>query len=336
MIHVFQIHKETIETVPGGKEGRDSFDIEILGMEGVPSGMVEAKRIELFGEPSNKKPKLEKGHPYLTHPLLAEGVVPANQIIIPGTTPSAVNQQLGSMHPARQMMMASAGGAGMPMFGIPGFPAGVPLPLVLPPAPPPKPWPPVQPPPGGPSGADGAGEPKMAAARPPSGGRPLIMGGVGKPSLELKPPPPAAVSAPVPLPPAPVPVPPPPVAAPAPPVPKPVPVPSLPAPVPKIAAPPPAPVTPAPVPGLPVAAEEEKSAPAAEVAAPPTVKPAGLPTPDPEEENRKKMRKSVLIYEDRKFSQEEKRAMHPKYSAFLNRRITTLSNSIEERLRSLR
>jgi len=332
MIHVFQIHKETIERVPGGKEGRDSFDVEILGMEGVPSEMVEAKRIELFGEPLNKKPKIEKGHPYITHPLLAEGAVPSNQIIIPGTTPSVVNQQLGSMHPSRQMMMASAGqvASGLPVFGIPGFPAGVPLPLVLPPAPPPKPWPPVQPPPGEP------GKSKVAAAQPPTGGQPLIMGRVGKPPLELKPPPPAADPAPAPMPPAPVPVPPPPVATPAPPAPDPVPVPSLPAPVPKVAAPPAAaPAPPAPTPGLSVAAAEEKSAPPAEVAAP-KVK-TELPTPDPEEESqKKKLKKSVLIYEDRKFSQEEKRAMHPKYSAFLNKRIATLSNSIEERLRSLR
>jgi len=333
MIHVFQIHKETIERVPGGKEGRDSFDVEILGMEGVPPEMVEAKRIELFGEPSNKKPKVEKGHPYITHPLLAEGAVPSNQIIIPGTTPSVVNQQLGSMHPSRQMMMANAGqvGSGLPVFGIPGFPAGVPLPLVLPPAPPPKPWPPVQPPPGEPA----AGKPKVAAAKPPTGAGPLIMGRVGKPPLELKPPPPAAEKAPAPVPPASIPVlPPPPVATPAPPAPNPVPVPSVPAPVPKAAAPPAAaPAPPAPTPGLPTAAPEEKSALPEEVAVP-EVK-TELPTPDPEEE-RKKMKKSVLIYEDRKFSQEEKRAMHPKYSAFLNKRIATLSNSIEQRLRSLR
>merc|ERR1719193_1112589 len=152
------------------------------------------------------------------------------------------------------------------------------------------------------------------------------MGRVGKAPLELKPPP-APEGAPAPVPPA---------SVPAPPAPNPVPVPPVPAPVPKAAAPPAAaPAPPAPTPGLPKpAVTEEKSAPPEEVAAP-KVK-TELPTPDPEEEMRKKMKKSVLIYEDRKFSQEEKRAMHPKYSAFLNKRIATLSNSIEERLRSLR
>jgi hypothetical protein len=36
VIHMLQVHKEAIKTVPNAKEGRDSVDLEIYGMEGVP------------------------------------------------------------------------------------------------------------------------------------------------------------------------------------------------------------------------------------------------------------------------------------------------------------
>lgn len=35
-IHVLQVHKETITAVPNGKPGRDSIDLDIYGMQGVP------------------------------------------------------------------------------------------------------------------------------------------------------------------------------------------------------------------------------------------------------------------------------------------------------------
>ncbi|KAJ0390621.1 hypothetical protein P43SY_011196 [Pythium insidiosum] len=36
VIHMMQVHKETCTTVPNAKPGRESVDIEIYGMEGVP------------------------------------------------------------------------------------------------------------------------------------------------------------------------------------------------------------------------------------------------------------------------------------------------------------
>lgn len=35
-VHVLQVHKETISSVPNAKPGRETVDIEIYGMEGVP------------------------------------------------------------------------------------------------------------------------------------------------------------------------------------------------------------------------------------------------------------------------------------------------------------
>jgi len=36
VVHVYQVHKETITKVPKAKEGRDSIQYEIYGMEGIP------------------------------------------------------------------------------------------------------------------------------------------------------------------------------------------------------------------------------------------------------------------------------------------------------------
>ena len=36
VVHVAQVHKETILTVPNAKPGRDSVEVEVYGMEGVP------------------------------------------------------------------------------------------------------------------------------------------------------------------------------------------------------------------------------------------------------------------------------------------------------------
>jgi len=354
MIHVFQIHKETIETVPGAKEGRDSFDTEIFGMEGVPPEMIEEKRIQMFGAPSTKKQKTEQA---AGHPLLSG--LPGPELIIPGVSSTTTNNpNLGSMHPARQMMLANVQGVAavpaptMPMFGMGiGFP-GVPLPLHLPPPPPPKPWPPEQPnklpqrpqqppPPkrkpiittqhGQPSSETHTKqikeEPKtpIAAPTPPLVNLPSPLLNLPPPSVNLPPPPNSMssqvatvpISLPTPNPPTPTPVPP--VASPAPPAPKtsaPVPTAAAP-PVPTVAPPPPE--------------SEVKAPPAAE--APPAVKQE--PASEPLSPNKKKKKNIVLIYEEKYISQEEKRAMNPKYSAFLKRRIASLSNSIEARLRTL-
>jgi len=58
MIHVFQVHKESIDTVPAAKSGRESFDLEIFGMVGVPQDLIQEKQIKIYGEPQAKKQKL--------------------------------------------------------------------------------------------------------------------------------------------------------------------------------------------------------------------------------------------------------------------------------------
>jgi len=58
------------------------------------------------------------------------------------------------------------------------------------------------------------------------------------------------------------------------------------------------------------------------------------PSPKILRKTSKKKRNSIRVY-DELVSQEEKRAMNPKYNAHLNKHITCLSESIEERLNSL-
>merc|ERR1711920_1004556 len=50
----------------------------------------------------------------------------------------------------------------------------------------------------------------------------------------------------------------------------------------------------------------------------------------PKSLSKKKKKNSVRIYSNDVVSQEEERAMHPKYSAYLDKRITSLSESIKE------
>jgi len=74
---------------------------------------------------------------------------------------------------------------------------------------------------------------------------------------------------------------------------------------------------------------------------PPSIPPPQLSqtppiAPTADKTSPKKKKTTIRIYNDKNISQEEKRAMHPKYNSHLNTRIESLSESIEERLRSLK
>jgi len=99
MVHVFQVHKETIEKVPGAKPDRDSFDIAIFGMDGVPANILMEKRMKLYGESS-------KG----VHILGQQMMTVSPEILLPGS-PSLAAQFV------QQPMMPMTHVA-----GIPGYP----------------------------------------------------------------------------------------------------------------------------------------------------------------------------------------------------------------------
>jgi len=62
VIHVFQVHKESISKVPNAKPGRDSIQFEIYGMEGIPpdSEPPQGLALEDTSSESNKKQKVEE------------------------------------------------------------------------------------------------------------------------------------------------------------------------------------------------------------------------------------------------------------------------------------
>lgn len=99
MVHVFQVHKETIEKVPGAKPDRDSFDISIFGMDGVPAKMLMEKRIKLYGESSER-----------VHLLGQQIMTVSPEIMLPGS-PSIAAQFV-------QQPMIPMGH----VAGIPGYP----------------------------------------------------------------------------------------------------------------------------------------------------------------------------------------------------------------------
>ncbi|XP_004232645.1 protein SUPPRESSOR OF FRI 4 [Solanum lycopersicum] len=51
-IHVLQVHKETVSQVPNAKPGRESTDIEVYGMQGIPSDILAAH----YGEEEDESP----------------------------------------------------------------------------------------------------------------------------------------------------------------------------------------------------------------------------------------------------------------------------------------
>ncbi|KAI6214054.1 hypothetical protein M3Y94_00223400 [Aphelenchoides besseyi] len=66
-IHCMQVHKETIDKIPGAVPGRDSVDVEVYGMEGIPQEYDGSG-----GEPKAKRPAA----PPVAMPSTMAGVVP--------------------------------------------------------------------------------------------------------------------------------------------------------------------------------------------------------------------------------------------------------------------
>ncbi|KAI6234610.1 hypothetical protein M3Y99_00779700 [Aphelenchoides fujianensis] len=79
-IHCMQVHKETIDKIPGAIPGRDSVDVEVYGMEGIPQ--------EYDGEPRAKRPA---PGPPIGGPMAAPaGIVPPMPAAAYGMQPPAM------------------------------------------------------------------------------------------------------------------------------------------------------------------------------------------------------------------------------------------------------
>ncbi|RID46072.1 hypothetical protein BRARA_I02759 [Brassica rapa] len=95
VIHVLQVHKENVTKVPNSKEGRDSTDIEIYGMQGIPPDVLAAHYGEEEEESPAKVAKIEipsvplgaaVPRPYgmVYQPQQVPGAVPARPMYYPG------------------------------------------------------------------------------------------------------------------------------------------------------------------------------------------------------------------------------------------------------------
>jgi len=112
--HCLYVHKEEITRVPNARDGKDSFDFDIVGMDGV----AEAEEAALVAADPSKKQK--------TGPTTAAPAAPSNPyggVLPPGQLASNPYAQMA------QQMAAQMGipQPGMPYGGVPGLP-GVPMP----------------------------------------------------------------------------------------------------------------------------------------------------------------------------------------------------------------
>ncbi|KAL4572475.1 hypothetical protein LXL04_019253 [Taraxacum kok-saghyz] len=83
-IHVLQVHKETVSKVPNAKEGRESTDIEIYGMQGIPPDVLASH----YGDEDNDNPtKVGK----MEIPSSHIGMVPGSLGYPPSTMQSMYN-----------------------------------------------------------------------------------------------------------------------------------------------------------------------------------------------------------------------------------------------------
>nr|AIN75616.1 SUPPRESSOR OF FRI4 [Dimocarpus longan] len=114
-IHVLQVHKESVTKVPNAKPGRESTDIEIYGMQGIPPDILAAHYGDEEEDTPSKVAKVDSPYPQL---------------------PGAVPGQLGVSYPPQSTL-----GAMPPIYSsaVPVPPAGWPMP------PRPQPWYPQHP-----------------------------------------------------------------------------------------------------------------------------------------------------------------------------------------------
>lgn len=102
-IHCMQVHKETIDKIPAALPGRDSVEIEVYGMEGIPPDD------DRDGPPQAKHPKL----PTSSIPTPSMPPVSAPPFGMPGMVPP-FGAVPGMMPP-------------MPYGGFPPMPMGIPM-----------------------------------------------------------------------------------------------------------------------------------------------------------------------------------------------------------------
>ncbi|KAJ4881252.1 Protein SUPPRESSOR OF FRI 4 [Raphanus sativus] len=97
VIHVLQVHKENVTKVPNAKDGRDSTDIEVYGMQGIPPDVLAAHYGEEEEESAAKVAKVE----IPSAPLGAAVPRPYGMVYQPQQVPGAVRPMYYPAAPMR-------------------------------------------------------------------------------------------------------------------------------------------------------------------------------------------------------------------------------------------
>lgn len=173
MNHMFQVHKESLKVVPNAREGRDSVELAIHGMQGVPDDAKREKESQNEkaskrsrtgdsddesgdGEESeaDEKEEAEEAPAATPAPEEAAPAIPAAPVPVALQPPNPFSPGTGYTGPMMNPMAMGRGfippqmaGRGMPMptaFGMPGSFMNMPQPPA-PPAQPQAPQPPTAP-----------------------------------------------------------------------------------------------------------------------------------------------------------------------------------------------
>ncbi|KAI9189412.1 hypothetical protein H9P43_000845 [Blastocladiella emersonii ATCC 22665] len=137
VIHAAQVHKETIKKVPNALPGRDSPDMDIFGMDGIPEADLAAHLAALEAANPKKKQKVDSGE------AVAVGGSSNGSAGPSSATASALPPAPLGFHPAPPGFPyfppppGMPGAPGMPGYMFPPPPVGFPaMPHGLPPPPP--------------------------------------------------------------------------------------------------------------------------------------------------------------------------------------------------------
>ncbi|CAI4228465.1 unnamed protein product [Auanema sp. JU1783] len=80
-IHCMQVHKETVDKIPGAVPGRDNAQMEIYGMQGVPPGVTRGVSLAAEEEPETKRLRGDNLPPMPPGPMPgAPGMMGAGQV----------------------------------------------------------------------------------------------------------------------------------------------------------------------------------------------------------------------------------------------------------------
>ncbi|KAJ3053475.1 hypothetical protein HK097_004189 [Rhizophlyctis rosea] len=137
-VHMSQVHKETLTSVPNALEGRTGVELEIFGMEGIPEEDLQAHIDEIEGKSGNKRSRTDSG------PITEETLKKQLEQFKQQQQLLASGQIQSPFFPQQFGMPGAAGPSGVPPPGMPGAP-----PMGFPPGPrpgfPPGQMPPYQP-----------------------------------------------------------------------------------------------------------------------------------------------------------------------------------------------